>query len=852
MATIDSPVCTTFSEGFTQRPDGSRAQQPSDDPAGAALTSRTATPATGGACASARHEPGLHGEAVDAGLWDESAAKTVACLRDETGDYAIRRTADLHCWGRRLNHAGLHETFELEPSHLIDLCRYRLEGRPLRADGRAPDDGSLHTVARRVLDAANEPVPPGSTMLTRVVTFNHPLLVDVALELYGDGQARMKRADGETALSLAVKTGVSAKIIARLAQAGADFQWVDEAQMSLLAWAYYVNWHHLLGALQHHGATWDVGACSELVERACANRKWKVLERLFCDRNVPASCLMTAPDVASPLHRAVEHGRPGLVRKLITKWVDLNPCNAFGDTPLQVAISMNDEESTALLLAAGAEYGAAYLAKRNSAPYASGYVTESMRPILQRYRGSGPHGPDQASQPTRHQESFVLAADSRRARRSAEVVDPPAGYVARVSSATGSFDLVRRGEVFWAVRNGEVCDLTLQDLAATYRYANELGAAASNPLMLKIARDALGWLRHAPVVGGHLLMEAAVRNHAGLTELVMAADGLTDAYVCSAHGHCALSLAVCAGSADVLRIMIEAGAELTWRDPKSRLGLLAWATYEGHTAVMRQLERAGASLTTQDRRDLMSLGLAERNAMFLARFLEDLDDPAISFKGGTLLPALAADRHLRTVVQLLIQRHSDVNARDSDGRTALMLAAGQGLYETVCRLLRAGANATWVDRAGKTALDHAMANRALVSAALIRDRIETDRAVAFHFADACAEVVRTKAGRVEEAARVEEARVEAERVAEAARVEAVRLEAARLEAAHLEAARLEAERLEAARLEDARLEAARIQAAQLDAARVNRVPVPAPRTSRVAQPEPAAKGWWAWLTGWGS
>lgn len=73
--------------------------------------------------------------------------------------------------------------------------------------------------------------------------------------------------------------------------------------------------------------------------------------------------------------------------------------------------------------------------------------------------------------------------------------------------------------------------------------------------------------------------------------------------------------------------------------------------------------------------------------------------------GNTALMSAAGNRHTE-IANALIKAGADVNAKINDGRTALMLAADQGHTETVNALIEAGAD-DLTDNAGKTALIHA-------------------------------------------------------------------------------------------------------------------------------------------------
>lgn len=71
------------------------------------------------------------------------------------------------------------------------------------------------------------------------------------------------------------------------------------------------------------------------------------------------------------------------------------------------------------------------------------------------------------------------------------------------------------------------------------------------------------------------------------------------------------------------------------------------------------------------------------------------------------------------LVRLHIERGSDVNALDGDGRTLLMLAASKGHLEVCGLLLDAGADPTVIDKDGNDALAIASRNRRSEIATLI-------------------------------------------------------------------------------------------------------------------------------------
>lgn len=730
---------------------------------GTALIERVGGDAGGARCGVTQDhlsliEP-LFSNLVRAKVLDESVVQSVARLHDQVGQYEVRWIDNL-CWGRRLRPDGGWQGFALEPSHVVDLYKYLIEEcsaqfdsavfdirvfvrhAPRSNDGSSPQpldrspslqaarERMLHPIVRQVRETATDRVPAGSTMLMRIVPLDHLPLVDVVLALWGEETAKAVRADGETALSLAVKAGVGTKVIARLAHAGADFGWVDGVGMNLSAWAYFNDRRHLVNILERHGATLRGRAHETLMELAFANRKSRLLQRLFRDRMVPPAYLHPESGTASPLHRAVQGDMPGLVRMLIMQWQPLDQCDDHGLTPLMVAVAMNAERSMALLLAAGAG--------------------DSMvsRSALRGWLSANPGAPAQARsiverfiEDKRHAEMSLLLRPGRQPAWGAPNTDEgtPTSHGARSVTASevlatvrhdgGDFHLIRRGDVFWGERDGKVFKLTLPHLGAIYRHARRFCAPARDPLVLKIARDALGWLVHAPVDGGHLLMEAAVRDHAGVAKLVIEQDGIGQAYLRRADGHSALSLAVWADSVDVVTALIGANANLKWRDRGDLMSLQALAAYRGHTLIRQRLEQAGARLVTGDYLAMMQQGIDEGNAAFLVEFFTTLPDADIKLN-DSLIAEFAARPGMEEVVECLLRRGLKADALRSDGRTALAVAAERDLHRAVQVLLDAGGDPDLADRTGNTALSRARKNHARLSLIAIEAAAKAKRAEA--------------------------------------------------------------------------------------------------------------------------
>ncbi len=80
------------------------------------------------------------------------------------------------------------------------------------------------------------------------------------------------------------------------------------------------------------------------------------------------------------------------------------------------------------------------------------------------------------------------------------------------------------------------------------------------------------------------------------------------------------------------------------------------------------------------------------------------------------------------MIATLLKAGADIEARDNDGRTALMWAAGHNPNsEVIMALLKAGANANAKDSKEKTAFDYAKANKMLKGTDALRQLQEASQ-----------------------------------------------------------------------------------------------------------------------------
>jgi ankyrin repeat protein len=150
------------------------------------------------------------------------------------------------------------------------------------------------------------------------------------------------------------------------------------------------------------------------------------------------------------------------------------------------------------------------------------------------------------------------------------------------------------------------------------------------------------------------------------------------------------------------------------------------ATYEN---VATQLLKAGAQLSLRDNDGntpftaLYDLESTHDDAFFAkAKFLvaQGADPSSVTNHGSTLLMKAAAASDEDSVVFYLSLQKIDVNAKNDEGKTALIYAAINGDSASATALLDAGACQNIIDTDGKTALGEAIDNSRTDLATLLK------------------------------------------------------------------------------------------------------------------------------------
>ena len=165
----------------------------------------------------------------------------------------------------------------------------------------------------------------------------------------------------------------------------------------------------------------------------------------------------------------------------------------------------------------------------------------------------------------------------------------------------------------------------------------------------------------------------------------------------------ALFCAVRQNHADLVKVLIDAGADIETRDKDSRTPLVL-SCEKGNLPIVKMLVEAGAEVRAIDKYGYACLVLA---AVYghteTVRFLVSLPDVDMSHvdKYGNTVVIYAAELTHPGTMEVLIDAGADIEVKDNVGRSPLLLARKLGVVEV---LVRAGADVCVTDDEGDTCL----------------------------------------------------------------------------------------------------------------------------------------------------
>ncbi|RKL09689.1 hypothetical protein BFJ70_g16644 [Fusarium oxysporum] len=480
----------------------------------------------------------------------------------------------------------------------------------------------------------------------------------------------LRDVNGRTPLSWAAEKGHEGVVALLLATEGIDANSKDTSGRTPLSWAAEKGHVASIRLLLANGADTEVrNDIGQTLLSWAAEEGHEVGIRLLLEKG--ADIEAKDKDGRTPLSWAAEKGHEGVVALLLaTEGIDANSKDTSGRTPLSWAAEKGHEVGIRLLLEKGADIEAKDKDGRTPLSWAAEEGHEvGIRLLLEK-------GADIEAKDKDGRTPLSWAAEKGHE-----------GIVTLLLAAEGinasSKDTSGRTPLSWAAEKGHEGVMALL-LATEGVDANSKDDSGQTPL---------SW--------------AAEKGHEGVIALLLATKGI-DANSKDDSGQTPLFSAVRKGFEVGIRLLLEKGADIEAKDKDGR-ALLSYAVRSGHEAVTRLVLAKDAVINTKDNISQMT---PQRNRSALQDYQMQLMLLEQQHKKMLIIRevenAEAENTGRVAVVQQLLEKGADVEAKDNLGRTPLSWAAEMG-HEGVVALLLAteGIDANSKDDSGQTPLSWA-------------------------------------------------------------------------------------------------------------------------------------------------
>lgn len=417
----------------------------------------------------------------------------------------------------------------------------------------------------------------------------------------------------------------------------------------------------------------------------------------------------------TPLHFAVASKKPANVRVLLRGKIDVEQRDLWKETPLQVAMGMDLKEIVQLLVDKGAKPVPPPLRRDSSPVESSAGVSDSIPVVSDNSPEFAKLAIASGVDVNAKVYPYRNAGEDRYGRFLTIAARHGWNEVIDLAMSKGADPSLTDGEH----RNPLQCALERRQYGA-FQLLLKRGAKVDSSL----AGEYLRWLMAAAdsLNATSVLLKRGAdvndRSRSGQTPLMLAAKGKqlmnlkallnakADPTLRDGRGRSALHEAIDSGCFECAKLLVEKGAPVKDAFPESQ-SLVSLAVARQDTVMAKWLLAKGAPpvLTGDAYGKVFGQKGSDETARFVLRKMSKLD------LGAALLEA--ATTRNTDLIRLLIEKHADVNVRDGEGRTPLMISCihhVESSEEVRALLKRSGAKLKLRDNSGWSTEDYCSAS----------------------------------------------------------------------------------------------------------------------------------------------
>ncbi len=208
------------------------------------------------------------------------------------------------------------------------------------------------------------------------------------------------------------------------------------------------------------------------------------------------------------------------------------------------------------------------------------------------------------------------------------------------------------------------------------------------------------------------LMFAAMHGHVDVVRALL--DKGADIEAKDDHIKCtALICAATNGHNPVVELLLDKGADIEAKDDKNQSTSLIWAAHEGRYQVVPTLIDRGADTKAKDIYGFTALmrSVDKGNIAIVRKILKkdksNINDKYNNSLSAFMIAVMSRNINLK-IITLLLDSGADINTQDLKGETPLMKAVANKNYDFMKLLLTKGADVNARDKYNVTALIHAI------------------------------------------------------------------------------------------------------------------------------------------------